>query len=351
MFGEDVRSAAVKGLSSLWTVYYSAESPTRIEILPQESVKQYLSLLSSERENYAHGMAMALGGLPLSLMPMYGKEILRGLLKFCSITPETATWAPGRREAINSVFSLVNGMRSQNCLSQPLLDDVLQTYLMCLEDYTTDRRGDIGAWVREAAMSALQTIFVTWPIEAEAQPSEASIKNAFTRIIQLSVERIDRTRRVAGNALSEILHSGSHCVKVISNYNELVTLLPKDLCSSLNWGNDKDTFPLLRNLLRLPDYNLRLMMGYVYSLGGVSANLAQSSADALDSYVSDVDTAGVGGFINTLLDLLEDGSDRLTLSLLKTIEHFMTASSLLDEVFYLLTSFTYLIIDKIRHCK
>ena len=49
-------------------------------------------------------------------------------------------------------------------MSQELFDLTLTSLQCCLEDYTVDRRGDVGAWVREAAVVALQVgvVGVTW---------------------------------------------------------------------------------------------------------------------------------------------------------------------------------------------
>ena len=41
-------------------------------------------------------------------------------------------------------------------LSNGYLDEIFQTFLVGVEDYTVDSRGDIGAIVRESAMSSLQ---------------------------------------------------------------------------------------------------------------------------------------------------------------------------------------------------
>ena len=35
---------------------------------------------------------------------------------------------------------------------------IYECFLLALEDYTHDRRGDIGAWVREASMSGLTSL-------------------------------------------------------------------------------------------------------------------------------------------------------------------------------------------------
>ena len=44
---------------------------------------------------------------------------------------------------------------------------IYDCFLKALEDYTHDRRGDVGAWVREAAMSGLASLTLAL---AEASP-------------------------------------------------------------------------------------------------------------------------------------------------------------------------------------
>ena len=44
------------------------------------------------------------------------------------------------------------------CLCHGNVDQVYQALFVAMEDYTTDSRGDIGAVVREAAMTALEEI-------------------------------------------------------------------------------------------------------------------------------------------------------------------------------------------------
>ena len=45
---------------------------------------------------------------------------------------------------------------------------IYDCFLKALEDYTHDRRGDVGAWVREAAMSGLASLTLSL---AEASPN------------------------------------------------------------------------------------------------------------------------------------------------------------------------------------
>ena len=86
---------------------------------------------------------------------------------------------------------------------------------------------------------------------------------------------------------------------------------------------------------------------WTYSIYGVTFTIihpphtpphpqALSSSGALDAHLLQIceEEAQVAAFLQTLLDLLQNPAchDRLALPLLKTIEHFMTNSSMLDQV-------------------
>lgn len=45
-------------------------------------------------------------------------------------------------------------------VSQESLQSIYRALLTSLDDYTMDRRGDIGAWVREAALTALKVTYM-----------------------------------------------------------------------------------------------------------------------------------------------------------------------------------------------
>lgn len=52
-----------------------------------------------------------------------------------------------------------------------ILNDMYQTLCQCMNDYQIDRRGDVGNWVREVAMSAL-TRFLRLLVEASENNQE-----------------------------------------------------------------------------------------------------------------------------------------------------------------------------------
>jgi tubulin-specific chaperone D len=82
---------------------------------------------------------------------------------------------------------------------------------MGLEDYSTDSRGDVGSWVREASMVGLlefsPLVIKLDSISTSKQwwNNELSIK-VFRYLLKQSVERIDRVRTCAGGVLLKLLY-------------------------------------------------------------------------------------------------------------------------------------------------
>ncbi|KAF2356648.1 Tubulin-specific chaperone D C-terminal [Trinorchestia longiramus] len=307
-------------------------------LLGEATMNKYLQRLSDERENWVQGWAAALGEVPRAMLLVDGAALLGGLMAASRVTPQTAPWATARKHAIASITAVVlrRGFTGAGAVSQSELDRVLRCLLDATDDYTTDRRGDVGAWVREAAVTATQELLLalaacpSCPVSA----SESQTAEALCRIVQLCVERIDCTRRVAGAALSALLHSCPPVQHIPHHTLISQELLGRKICGDINWGSDRVSFPLLHPLLALQPYSRRLIMGYAYSLGGVSATLAQSSKDALEGHLQTCSLESVKSFVLTLLQILTDKTvnSRLVLPVLKTLEHFIMSTSLLDEV-------------------
>lgn len=83
---------------------------------------------------------------------------------------------------------------------------IYESFFVGLTEYTQDNRGDIGAWVREAAMQGIQTLTL---LLCKLNPQLLD-KNTVTKVvaglIQQAVEKIDRTRALAGKVFSSIIH-------------------------------------------------------------------------------------------------------------------------------------------------
>lgn len=89
---------------------------------------------------------------------------------------------------------------------------------MALEDYAVDERGDIGSWVRMAAINSLGSIiaafFQTSNIRQELLPSQYLPPDlyitAFAALLKQGSERLDTVRREAGVQITALLeiHAG-----------------------------------------------------------------------------------------------------------------------------------------------
>ena len=95
-----------------------------------------------------------------------------------------------------------------------------ECYLRCLDDYTIDRRGDVGAWVREAAMTGLAELtLLAARVDAHKNSvsksyrerrecsllPEICVREMMPRLAQQAVEKIDRTRGHGAKIFTTIL--------------------------------------------------------------------------------------------------------------------------------------------------
>lgn len=83
------------------------------------------------------------------------------------------------------------------------IDTIFRSLFLALNEYTIDNRGDIGAWVREASMNALYKLTVTMPQELL---DEAKVHSVVCGLLQQAVEKIDRTRALAGKLFCKIIY-------------------------------------------------------------------------------------------------------------------------------------------------
>ncbi|XP_076058243.1 tubulin folding cofactor D [Oratosquilla oratoria] len=329
---DNIRAAGLAALPVFLAEYYN-KSPKLVE--------QYIQGTNTDKEPQRIGYLAALGSLPVEVLEGQLDKVIKCPLEALVITPATASHALSRKQAIQALEQILAtvGIRKEGhpskCFCGGNLKDVLRTLLTCLDDYTMDRRGDIGAWVREAAMEALQTFIKAMVVVDKALLTEELIQEVFTRVAQQSVERIDRTRKVAGTILTALLHS-TPPIPYIPCETEVLTILPAQRCAEMNWASESQTLVLLAQLLALREYRYRLILGFVYSAGGLSANLSRFALDALQSFLNDRsdDETTLEAFVEAVLTVLADHQrvDRISQPLIKTMGDLMSASVVLDQV-------------------
>jgi hypothetical protein len=72
-----------------------------------------------------------------------------------------------------------------------------------MDDYTTDKRGDIGSMVRESSMNSMSNILKLISNNDFLKKLLKSnvLQGSITLILQQLVEKIDRTRLIAGSIM------------------------------------------------------------------------------------------------------------------------------------------------------
>jgi len=118
-----------------------------------------------------------------------------------------------------------------------MISSVYKALLVAIEDYSTDNRGDIGSWVREATINAfvkLSSLIVEFDAQTLPQQGEEEAwftpelsELVFQRLIKQANERIDKMRDIAGIAFDTLLTKTNPMVPHVPRRSELIELRSK----------------------------------------------------------------------------------------------------------------------------
>lgn len=101
--------------------------------------------------------------------------------------------------------------------------------------------------------------------------------------MQQSVEKIDRTRGLAGRLFCQILHL-SPTIPHILHHDKLKDVFPAD-ANDILWLFADQTFPLFCELLIIPNYSKRILLGLSASIGQLTESLIKYSSTALFQFL------------------------------------------------------------------
>ncbi|KAJ9208854.1 hypothetical protein DTO021D3_71 [Paecilomyces variotii] len=166
------------------------------------------------------------------------------------------------------------------CLSVGVLpeidvtDQIVDHFVRFLTDYTTDRRGDVGSFVRIEAIQAADIIFERLPAQ-ETRP--AYVERLVGCLCRLSAEKLDKVRLQAWLSLQKFWKSQKDFPPLEREYEHF------SLVSS------PDYFRQLLELLQVDWLRLPLIQGLVTSASAGTENLIRSSRSALIEYINDQD--------------------------------------------------------------
>uniref|UniRef100_I3MSY6 Tubulin-specific chaperone D n=1 Tax=Ictidomys tridecemlineatus TaxID=43179 RepID=I3MSY6_ICTTR len=326
---QQIKEAAVTALAALCCEYYMKEPGEASRAL----IPQYLAELRSPEEMARCGFSSALGALPAFLLRGQLQQVLTGLMAVTRSSPKDVSFAEARRDGLKAIARICQtvGVKAEGPPDEAVCrENVAQVYsalLDCMGDYTTDSRGDVGSWVREAAMTSLMELTL---LLARTQPSliDAHVcERLMCCVAQQASEKIDRFRAHACSVFVTLLHFDSPPVPHVPHRQELERLLPRSDVASVNWNAPSQAFPHITQLLALPTYRYHVLLGLAVSVGGLTESTVRYSTQSLLEYMKGIqkDPEALGSFSKTLLQVFENNllNDRVSVALLKMLDQVL----------------------------
>ncbi|XP_008837869.1 tubulin-specific chaperone D [Nannospalax galili] len=330
---QQIKEAAVSALAALCSEYYRKEPGETGFTTEQKLIPQYLAELRSPEEMTRCGFSSALGALPDFLLRGHLQQVLSGLKTVTCTSPKDVSFAEARRDSLKAISRICQtvGVNSEGppdeVVCRENIAEVYAALLNSMSDYTTDSRGDVGAWVREAAMTSLMDLTLllarTEPMLIEAHICE----RIMCCVAQQASEKIDRFRAHAAHVFLTLLHFDSPPIPHVPHRRELESLFPRSDVASVNWNAPSQAFPLITQLLGLPTYRYHVLLGLAVSVGGLTESTVRHSTQSLFEYMKGIqkDAQALESFSGTLLQVFEDNllNDRVSVSLLKTLDQIL----------------------------
>uniref|UniRef100_U3ITR5 Tubulin-specific chaperone D n=1 Tax=Anas platyrhynchos platyrhynchos TaxID=8840 RepID=U3ITR5_ANAPP len=282
---QHIKESAVSALAALCNEYYINEKGEADPALQDELVTRYISGLQNTEEMIRCGFSLALGALPRFLLKGRLQQVLEGLKKATIISPEDVSFAQSRRDALIAIAKVCQtvGVKGEGSQEEYVCkDNVTQIYATLLNgvtDYTTDSRGDVGGWVRKAAMTSLMEVTLLL-VQNEAELINANIcKQIMCWLAQQAAEKIDKFRAHAGSVFLTLLHFDRPPVPHIPHREELERIFPRSETETLNWNASSEAFPRITQLLGLPTYQYYVLLGLSVSVGGLTETTVRKQGD------------------------------------------------------------------------
>lgn len=324
-----IRELAVIALGSFCQQYYEGVDGT------SEILQSYLLGSNNDLEEHIRmGYVLGIGALPSFMLLPSIDGVIAKLINHSLVPKESEVraaglnqiilnWSESRRDSVKALGNIVSTVGFAQ-LSQENLRKIFDCLLKALDEYTIDNRGDIGAWVREASMSVLHQMLINCPPE-RLEPDV--VHEVMSGLAQQSVEKIDRTRGMAGKLFHSLVHHNPP-IPHIERHAELKEIFPPDGVKIL-WLFADHTFPLFCSMLKLSEYSEKLLIGLVGSIGQLTESLIKYSSSSFldflkanDEEVPKICDLTLKVFRNHLLN------ERITYPLLNFLEMILSSGVL-----------------------
>ncbi|KAJ6832004.1 tubulin-folding cofactor D [Iris pallida] len=350
----------------------------RAYLVPSDKVahditSKYLEFLDDPNVAARRGASLALGILPYTFLAVRWTFILKKLCSSCLIQdkpddPDAEARVNAVRGLVSVCETLTGGSDSHNSLDNGSIfllikEEVIETLFKALDDYSVDNRGDVGSWVREAAMDGLERCtYILCKrdlVNTKNAPNNGCLPglpdkdlvkednmyplfdaNIATKLVggiaKQAVEKMDKLRDIAAKTLQRILYNEKCFIPFIPYREILEDIIPND--TNLKWGDPTICYPRLVHLLQFNCYSRSVLSGFVISVGGLQESLRRASFAALVEYVQAADGAIEKRYsreYNLSTDLLSilrqyQKCDRVIIPTLKTIDVLFSKKVFLD---------------------
>lgn len=150
---------------------------------------------------------------------------------------------------------------------------------------------------------------------------------------QQAVEKIDRTRGLAGKLFSNLIHHSPE-IPHIKCHSEIKKIFPED-SSKVLWLFADHTLPMFCSLLEYPDYSQKIILGLTASIGQLTESLIKYSCTAMFEYLRS-HQEDIPRICNEILIVFEKNTlnERVTYPFLNFLDHILcsgTLGNILDD--------------------
>ncbi|XP_065214517.1 tubulin-specific chaperone D isoform X2 [Planococcus citri] len=285
---EKVRLSAASAMSALAERHYVSNNEPIDEVCKPVVDRCRAEALSHVSEAARIGYATALGILPKCILERYLNDIIGSLTKCATKTEISSKWVYSRKAAIESLTTIWKAFcvdtEDETATRELKINPVplLETFLINLSDYTVDRRGDIGSFVRESSMKALQVVITnTCRVNKNIIPKDL-IEVIVVGIAKQALDKISRIRITSSGVFMDVLYAD---IPKIENFEEIQKIFPKTESNTVNWTRESDTFPLFAQLMKFHRFTRPLLAAFIRCVGSVTESLARHSTSALMDYL------------------------------------------------------------------
>ncbi|MCO5570692.1 hypothetical protein L7F22_024419 [Adiantum nelumboides] len=300
-----IQDCAVAALQAFIHGYMVPAKSVNIERI---TLKHLQILQKDDNPAAKRGSALAFTALPHSFFLPHWKEILDTLCNAIHLQEiMDKRDAETRVNAVHALVAVCKSLHGSEVWSSSLKEEksplsvlkgqVMESLFEALDDYAVDNRGDVGSWVREAAIDGLRRCseLLCSPMsvrkELLLEKGEENLPvfdhdlalRLVGGLIKQGLEKINRVRDVAGRTLQTILHDKLVDIPCIPHKEALQILVPED--NTINWGAPDDVFPRLVPVLQFPVYRVHAMSGMVISIGGLGDSLGKVSLSCLLNFL------------------------------------------------------------------